>query len=129
MANILIIEDDEFLRGLISKKLFSENFAVSVAADGKEGIKKIIKEKPDLVLLDLILPGIDGFEVLQKIKKEEATATTRIIVLSNMDQKEEIDRAIKLGAEDYFIKAQMTPDEIVEKIKTLFSAQPEVQIQ
>ena len=77
MAKILIIEDDKFLRELIARKLTQENFKISEAIDGEGGLKKIKEEKPDLVLLDLILPGIDGFEVLNKIKKTQLSLLFR----------------------------------------------------
>ncbi len=117
MKKILIIEDDKFLRELIVKKVTNEGFRVVRAIDGEEGIKKIKEEKPDLVLLDLILPGIDGFEVLSHMKEDPALSSIPVIILSNLGQKEDIDRAMKLGATDYLIKAHFTPGEIIEKIK------------
>ncbi len=118
--NILIIEDDEFLRGLISKKLFAEDFKISVAVDGEEAVKKIKEEKPDLILLDLILPVMNGFEVLSKIKKDSSTNSIPVIILSNLGEKEDIDKALTLGVVDYLIKAQFTPEEIVEKVEKIF---------
>ncbi|MDP2926547.1 MAG: response regulator [bacterium] len=118
---ILIIEDDLFLRELMSKKLVGEGYQISGATDGEEGIRSVKSEKPDLVLLDLILPGIDGFEVLARIKQDPEIAQTPVIVLSNLGQKEDIERGIKLGAVDYLIKAHFTPGEIVEKIASVFS--------
>jgi DNA-binding response OmpR family regulator len=120
--NILIVEDDKFLRSLITEKVSSEGFNVLVAADGKEGIREVEKNKPDLVLLDLVLPDVDGFEVLSKIKGNAATSSIPVIILSNLDSKEDIDKALKLGAADFMIKAQLTPEEIVEKVKNVFSA-------
>ncbi|PIP25028.1 MAG: response regulator [Candidatus Nealsonbacteria bacterium CG23_combo_of_CG06-09_8_20_14_all_36_12] len=117
MSKVLILEDDKFLRELIAQKLQREGFLISEAIDGEEGLKKIKEEKPDLVLLDLILPGIDGFEVLKKIKDDESTSQIPVIVLSNLGQKDDVDRGIKLGAVDYLIKAHFTPREIIEKIK------------
>ena len=114
---ILIIEDDKFLRELIAQKLIKEGFEISEAVDGEEGIKKIKEEKPDLVLLDLILPGIDGFEVLSKMKEDPALASIPVIILSNLGQKEDVEKGLKLGAVDYLIKAHFTPGEIIEKIK------------
>ena len=113
----LIIEDDKFLRELITQKLIKEGYETSEAIDGEEGIKKIKEEKPDLVLLDLILPGIDGFEVLSKMKEDLALAQIPVIILSNLGQKEDVERGLKLGAVDYLIKAHFTPGEIIEKIK------------
>lgn len=114
---ILIIEDDRFLRELIARKLSDEGFVIIEAVDGEEGIKKIKEKKPDLVLLDLILPSIDGFEVLSQIKKEESLKSIPVIILSNLGQKEEVEKGLKLGAVDYLIKAHFTPGEIIEKIK------------
>lgn len=120
MANkILIVEDDKFLRELISQKLVKEQYDVSSAIDGEEGIKKIKEEKPDMVLLDLILPGIDGFEVLTKMKEDTSISNIPVIILSNLGQKEDIERGLKLGAKDYMIKAHFTPGEIIEKIKSI----------
>jgi CheY-like chemotaxis protein len=114
---ILIVEDDKFLRDLITQKLRKEKFGTVEAVDGEQGLKKIKSEKPDLVLLDLILPGIDGFDVLTQIKKDHGLATIPVIILSNLGQKDDIERGLKLGATDYLIKAHFTPGEIIEKIK------------
>lgn len=114
---ILIIEDDKFLRELIARKLKKEGFAISEAVDGEKGLKKTKTEKPDLVLLDLILPGIDGFEVLAEIKKDHIAAEIPVIILSNLGQKDDIERGLKLGAVDYLIKAHFTLGEIIKKIK------------
>lgn len=116
---ILIIEDDKFLRELIAQKLIKENYEVSEAVDGEEGMKKIKEEKPALVLLDLILPGIDGFEVLSRMKEESILSQIPVIILSNLGQKEDVERGLKLGAVDYLIKAHFTPGEIIEKIKNV----------
>ncbi len=117
--NILIVEDDEFLRELISKKLVSEGFAISVAFNGEEGVKKAEELKPDLILLDIILPVMDGFETLEKIKENPSTKPILVIILSNLGQQEEIDRGLSLGAVDYLVKAQLAPEEIVEKVKNV----------
>jgi len=114
---ILIIEDDKFLRELIVQKLIKEGYEIAEAIDGEEGIKKIKEGKPDLVLLDLILPGIDGFEVLSRMKGDSALAPIPVIILSNLGQKEDVERGLKLGAIDYLIKAHFTPGEIIEKVK------------
>jgi len=114
---ILIVEDDKFLRELISRKLREENFNIIEAVDGEEGIKKIKEEKPDLVLLDLILPGIDGFEVLLKMKEDVSVSQIPVIILSNLGQKDDVERGLNLGAVDYLIKAHFTPGEIIDKVK------------
>ncbi|MDP2864220.1 MAG: response regulator [bacterium] len=114
---ILVVEDDKFLRELIVRKLIQEDFSTSEAIDGEDGMKKIKEEKPDLVLLDLILPGIDGFEVLSKVKGDVSLARIPVIILSNLGQKDDVERGFKLGAVDYLIKAHFTPGEIIEKVK------------
>ena len=116
---ILVVEDDKFLRELIIKKLLGEGYETVDAVDGEEGIKKIKEEKPDLVLLDLILPGIDGFGVLSQIKEDSTVSSTPVIILSNLGQKDDVERGLKLGAVDYLIKAHFTPGEIIEKIKNI----------
>src|SRR4030042_1402546 len=120
MSNkILVIEDDKFLRELISQKLTKEGYTVENAIDGEEGVKKIKEGKPDLVLLDLILPGIDGFEVLTRARETSPMLRVPVIILSNLGQKEDIERGLKLGAVDYLIKAHFTPGEIIEKINNI----------
>lgn len=116
-ALILVVEDDKFLRELIVQKLIREKYEVSEAVDGEQGIKKIKEEKPSLILLDLILPGIDGFEVLSRMRDEPSISSIPVIILSNLGQKEDVERGLKLGAADYLIKAHFTPGEIIEKIK------------
>jgi DNA-binding response OmpR family regulator len=116
---ILIVEDDKFLRELIAKKVKDENYQVAQAVDGEEALEKAKEENPDLILLDLILPGMDGFEVLRKIKEEASLSSIPVIILSNLGQSEEVERGLKLGAVDYLIKAHFTPGEIIEKIKRI----------
>lgn len=117
--NILIIEDDDFFRELIRKKLLSKDFDVLEAVDGEKGVETMKEKKPDLVLLDLLLPNIDGFEVLLKVKADPSISSTPIIILSNLGQQEDIERGLKLGAVDYLIKSQFDIDQIIGKIKTI----------
>lgn len=114
---ILIVEDDEFLRTLNAKRLETEGFEVSVAVDGSEALTKLTELKPDLVFLDLLLPNVDGFEVLTKIKQDEATKDIPVIVFSNLGQPEDIERAKQLGADDFMVKANFTLDDVIEKIR------------
>jgi len=116
--NILIIEDDEFFRELISKSLSSGGFVVSGAVDGQKGIEKAKELKPSLILLDLLLPSMDGFEVLSNLKKDSETSSIPVLILSNLGSKEDIDKAVKLGAADFLIKSQFASDEIIKKIKS-----------
>ena len=117
MKTILVIEDDKFLRELIVQKLLKQEFEVAEAVDGEQGLKKTKEGKPDLILLDLILPGIDGFEVLSEIKQDPKLSSIPVIILSNLGQKDDIEKGLKLGAVDYLVKAHFTLKEIIEKIK------------
>lgn len=119
MIKVLIVEDDKFLRELITQKVGAEGYEVVGAQDGEEGLRMAREEKPSLVLLDLILPTMDGFEVLRQLKAGDDTKNIPVIILSNLGQKEDVDKGIKLGAEDYMIKAHFTPGEITEKIKSI----------
>ncbi len=117
---ITVVEDDKFLRELITQKLSKEGYDITEAVDGEKGIETVKKEKPDLILLDLILPGIDGFEVLARIKSDPSISEIPVIILSNLGQKDDIERGLKMGAKDYLIKAHFTPEEIIKKINTIF---------
>lgn len=114
---IILVEDDPFLRSLMLIKLQKEGFNVTEAFDGEDGLKKVSEVKPSLVLLDLILPGINGFEVLQKLKSDSATSYIPVIILSNLGSRTDVEKGLKLGAYDFMIKAHFTPEEIVEKVK------------
>ena len=119
MAKILLIEDDKFLRELIIQKLGREGYEVVEAPEGESGLLKMKEEKPDLVLLDLILPGIDGFEVLSRIKKDSELKSTPVIILSNLGQQEDMDKGLQLGAADFMIKSNFTLDEVSAKMTAL----------
>ena len=121
MSKILIIEDDVFLRDLIVRKLKQDNFGVLEAVDGEEGYQKLQEEAVDLILLDLVLPGIDGFELLEKIKKDEKQKNTPVIIISNLGEESDIKRGFSLGATDYIVKAQLTPNEIITKVKNVLA--------
>ncbi len=114
---ILVVEDDRFLRELITQKLTREGYDVNEAVDGEDGVKKAEEKKPDVILMDLILPGIDGFEAITKIKEKPDFENTPIIILSNLGQRDDIERGLKLGAVDFLVKAHFTPGEIIEKIE------------
>ena len=116
---LVIIEDDKFLRDLIVRKLTTEGFLVREAENGEEGLAMLRKELPQLLLLDILLPGMSGYEVLEAIKKDEHLQGVPVVILSNLGQKEEIERARDLGAKDFLIKAKFTPGEIVTRIKEL----------
>lgn len=114
---IILIEDDPFLRNLMLTKLQKDGFDVVEAFDGEDGLSKINELRPALILLDLILPGINGFEVLQQLKSNQSTSMIPVIILSNLGSRTDVEKGLKLGAYDFMIKAHFTPEEIVEKIK------------
>lgn len=116
---ILVVEDDKFLRELITQKLSREGYDVYEAVDGEDGVKKAKESKPDIILLDLILPGIDGFEVLAKIKEDSDLVNIPVVILSNLGQRDDVERGLKLGAVDFLIKAHFTPGEIIEKVQKI----------
>lgn len=116
---ILVIEDDAFLASLILRALEKVDFDVKLALDGEEALEKIEKQIPDFILLDLILPGIDGFELLKKLKKSSRTKQIPVIILSNLGSQNEIKKGLKLGAEAYLIKANILPEEMVKKVKEI----------
>lgn len=116
-THIMLVEDDKFLRELLVRKLEAAGFKVSTAVDGQTAFDKAKEGMPDIALLDLVLPGVDGFDILKQIKGDEATKNIPVIILSNLGQKEEVDQGMKLGASDYLVKAHFTPDEIIAKIR------------
>jgi DNA-binding response OmpR family regulator len=116
-GKILIIEDDTLLAKMYQTKLAMEGFISEIACDGEEGIKLVKSLKPDLILLDLMLPKVDGFTVLATIKKDSETKKIPVIVFSNLAQSSDIKQAKDLGAVDYIVKANLTPNEIIKKIK------------
>lgn len=114
---ILLIEDDPFLSRLLTERLARENLNFDLAVSGEEGLKKAQKDKPALVLLDLVLPGIDGYEVLKRMKEDSNLSKVPVFILSNLGQDDEIKRGLDLGAVNFLIKANFDLDEIIEKIK------------
>mgnify|MGYP000181487657 FL=1 len=116
---ILIVEDDDFLRSLAVTKLQAEGFAMEIAATGDEGVSKIMALAPDLVILDLMLPNVSGFDVLQKIRENEATKKLKVIVFSNLGEESDIKKCLDLGVSEYLVKSNFTLDELAEKIKAI----------
>ncbi len=118
---ILVVEDDKFLRDLMVQKIIKEGFEVIEAVDGESGLKLAIEKEPHIVLLDLILPGIGGFDVLKKIRGDSKIGNIPVIILSNLGQKDDMDKASSLGATDYLVKAHNTPGEILDRVKEILS--------
>lgn len=118
---ILLVEDDTFLSGMYVTKLTMEGYDVQLAGDGEAGVREIKAVLPDMVLLDILLPKKDGFAVLKEIKQDAKTKHIPVIMLTNLGQKDDVDKGLELGAKDYLIKAHFMPSEVVEKVKKYLS--------
>ena len=116
-AKILMIEEDGFLRKIYKNKFSLAGFDFSEATNGEEGLNKIITESPSLVLLDLILPKKNGFDVLVEMRGNEKIKNTPVIILSNLAQEKDIERGMSLGAKDYLIKPEVSLSEVVDRTK------------
>lgn len=116
---ILLVEDDIFVSDIYQTKLRQEGFEVEVAGNGLEAVKALEKKIPDLMLLDIVMPYMDGLEVLEKVRKNENWKSIPTILLTNLSEKEKVEEGLRIGANDYLIKSHFTPSEVVEKIKIL----------
>lgn len=124
MPKVFIVDDDEFLLDMYAVKFRESSFEVEVAHGGEEALSKIQSGyAPDAILLDIVMPGLDGFEMLRTMKKENLAKGSQVIILSNLGQKEDIERGLELGARDYIVKAHFTPTEVVKKIETLLGSE------
>ncbi len=117
---ILLVEDDILLSKLMSKKLIENKADVTLAIDGQEAVDKI-KENPkfDLVLLDIMLPKMDGFQVLENIRADKDKKDTAVVILSNLGQKNDVEKGVSLGAKKFLVKAILSPDEIIEEVDAI----------
>ena len=118
---ILLVEDDHFLVEIYATKFEEAGLPLLVAETGEKGIEMAQKEKPDLVVLDILLPKMDGFEVLKKLKKHRETRDIPVLLLTNLSQAADVEEGLKLGAKDYLVKAHFTPTEVLKKVKTLLT--------
>ncbi len=116
---LLIIEDDVFIRDIYQIKFEQEGFEVVMAENGVVALEKMETFLPDAILLDIIMPYMDGMEVLQKIKNNQNLKDIPIIMLTNISEKEKVEKAVEEGANDYLIKSHFTPSEVVAKVRTL----------
>ncbi|MDO8601422.1 MAG: response regulator [bacterium] len=115
--SILLVEDDPFLSDIYSTKLRSSGFDVQVVSDGEDCLTFAAEKNFDLILLDIVLPKMDGWEILREIKKTKGIRSMPVIILSNLSQRAEVEKGLNLGAVKYLIKAHYTPSEVVEEIK------------
>ncbi len=118
-ANLLIVEDDAFISGLLQKRFAQEDYGIFNATNSETALEILKKNKIDLILLDIILPGVDGITFLENLKKDSVFKDIPVIITSNLGQPEEIEKGFQAGATDYIVKANTTPAEIVEKVKTV----------
>lgn len=114
---LLVIEDDQFYANIFQKKLMIEGFDVVLASDGEQGLKAMREQKPDVILLDMIMPVKDGLETLKELKGDDTLKNIPVIVLSNLGQEEDISKTKKLGASDYIVKSNMSVHDMVDKVK------------
>lgn len=117
--SIILIEDDPFIADIYLTKLREAGFEVEVVAGKGTFFQKLEEKKPDLILLDIVLPEINGWEILRKIKQNPELKDIKVVILSNLEQKAEIEKGLRLGAEKYLIKAHYTPSEVIEEVKKI----------
>ena len=122
-AKILMVEDDVSLAEMYQKKFTNDGYEVVLAYDGQEGLKKTAEVKPDLVLLDIMLPKLDGLALFKKMRGNPATFTTPVILLTNFGQEDLVFECFKLGAVDYLVKSDVTPQQVVKKVEGFLSEQ------
>lgn len=113
---ILLVEDEEIIIGLLQRKLTNAGYEVSIARDGEEGLRAMKDVGPDLILLDIIMPKKNGFDVMQEMNESPELRKIPVIIISNSGQPVELDRAQKLGAKDWLIKTQFDPQEVIDKV-------------
>lgn len=118
MAKILLIEDDSLIVKIYTTRLKADGYEIVSAEDGEKGLEVAQQEKPDLILLDVMMPKVDGFTVIQTLRADEQFKNTPIIMYSNLAQEAESKRAIEVGATEFITKANISPTELVNKIKS-----------
>lgn len=121
MKTILFIEDESALQKTIGEMLRQEGYEVVSALDGEVGLRLAQQKIPDLILLDLVLPKLHGFEVLKRLKEDSETKNIPVVVLTNLEGIEDVDKAIELGAQSYLVKAQYEAKELIEKVKKILN--------
>ncbi len=122
-TKILLVEDDEILAKVLYEELTDAGYGVKQAFDGEIGLALAKSEKPNLILLDILLPKKNGFDVLTELKKSPATRSVPVIILTNLGSDEDLKKGLQLGADDYIVKSQHAVGEIVEKVQGFFSVE------
>jgi two-component system alkaline phosphatase synthesis response regulator PhoP len=118
-AKLLLVEDDVTLVKMYERKFKSDGYEVEIAYDGLDGLKKATNNPPDLIVLDLMLPKLDGISVFKKMRSQAKTFRTPVLLLTNFDQEDAVFECFKLGAVDYLLKSEVTPQQVVAKIENL----------
>ena len=118
-VRVLVVEDDKLLSSLVVRKLKSDKFDVLYAPNGEDALVLLEKELPQVILLDILLPGIDGFEVLKRVKANEKLKGIPVVILSNLGQESDIEQGKRLGAIAFLVKASLTLDEIAKEVKRI----------
>lgn len=116
---VLLVEDDVFLSGIYQKKFEMEGYKVTAVDNGEKVLPEAKKKMPDIILLDILLPKMDGFTALSKLKEDEQVKNIPVILLTNLGQKDDVEKGLQMGAVDYLIKAHFKPSEVVDKIKAV----------
>jgi len=116
-THVVLVEDDPFLSDLASSRIQSAGFKLTHFAAADDALEKLEEVKPDIILLDLILPGMGGFEFLEAVKKDEKFKNIPVVIISNLGSKEEIEKGMQLGATSYLVKSNTMPDDIINKVK------------
>lgn len=114
---ILVVEDEEYIRDLYVQILQKEGYLVDSASDGEEAYVKISKKEYDLILLDIILPKIDGLQVLEKLKKESKKISAPVVLLTNLSQEVVVAKAVDYGVRGYMVKSDLTPQDIINEVR------------
>ncbi len=116
-VHVLIVEDDNFLAEIYQKKFTLEGYKVQSVNNGEKALLEAKKKRPDIILLDILLPKLDGFAVLEKLKADAATRSIPVILLTNLGQRDDVEKGLQVGAVDYLIKAHFKPSEVIDKVR------------
>ncbi len=119
MAKLLLVEDDMALRDIYSTRFLAEGYEVTTASDGEQALTVAVKEKPDLILLDIMMPKISGFDVLDILRTTPETKNAKIIIMTALSQPADVEKGKTLGADEYLVKSQVTLTDVVDKVKSV----------
>ncbi len=121
MSKILLVEDDAALRDIYSTRFLAEGYEVVTASDGEQALTTAVREKPNLILLDVMMPKISGFDVLDILRTTPETKDSKIIIMTALSQPSDMEKGKNLGADDYLVKSQVTLTDVVEKVKVMLA--------